>query len=83
MPVWNDKMVALEAARGQVCKFRFYMEFTILQCTPVLLYKPVSTSTSLSVCLGYDNYYSFCVIGVAVQMKSAKLKHLSPYPLYA
>ena len=65
-----------------LCKFSFYLEFTALQCIPVLLFKRESTSTSLCACLGYEHHYSFCVFGDAVQMKSAELKQISPYQLY-
>ena len=35
-----------------LCKFSFYLEFTALQCIPVLLFKRVGTST-------YEHHYSF------------------------
>ena len=57
MPTWNDKMTE--------------HQFTALQCILILLFKRVSTSTSLCACLGYDHHYSFCLFSVAVQMKSA------------
>ena len=51
MPVWNDKMAGHEAASGQVSvKFSFYLEFTTLECTPILRFKRVSISTSLCAC---------------------------------
>ena len=54
-----------------LCRFSFYLEFTALQCIPVLLFKRVSTSTSLCACLGYEHHCRFCVFGVAVQIESA------------
>ena len=39
----------------------------------------MSTSTSLCTCLWYEHHYSFCVFGVASQMKSVEFKQLSPY----
>ena len=52
-------------------KFAFYLEFTTLQCIPVLLFKRLSTSTSLFACLRHEQNYSFCIFLVAVQMKYA------------
>ena len=56
--------------------------FTALQWIPVLLLTHVSTLTSLCACLWYEHHYSFCVFGVASQMKSVEFKQLSPYQLY-
>ena len=54
-----------------LCKFSFYLEFTVLQWIPILLLKHVSTSKSLlCVCLWYEHHYSFCVFGIANPMKS-------------
>ena len=64
------------------CKFSFDLEFTAPQWIWVLLLKRVSTSTSLHACFWYKHHYSFCVLGVAVQMKLVELKQLSPYQLY-
>ena len=50
--------------------FSLYLEFTALQWMPVLLLIHVSTSTLLCACLWYKHHYSFCVFGVASQMKS-------------
>ena len=52
-----------------LCKVILYLEFTALQWIPVLLLTHVSTSTSLCACLWYVHHYSFCVFGVASQMK--------------
>ena len=57
-----------------LCIFSLYLEFTALQWIPVLLLTHVSTSTLLCACLWYEHHYSFCVFGVASQMKSVKLK---------
>ena len=62
---WQDSGTA-SGKWTALCKFRFYLEFTVLQCIPVLLLKGVSTSTSLYACLGYEHHYNFCVFGVAV-----------------
>ena len=53
-----------------LCKFSSYLEFTAQQWIPVLLSKYVSTWPSLCACLWYEDHYSFCVFGVASQMKS-------------
>ena len=39
-----------------LCKSSLYLEFTALQGIPVLLFKRVSTSTSLCACLGYAHH---------------------------
>ena len=57
------------------------LNFTALQCILFLLFKCVSTSTSLSACFRYEHQYRFCVFGVAIQMKSVQLRQLSPYQL--
>ena len=47
-----------------LCIFSLYLEFTALQCIPVLLFKHVSTSTPPCACLGYEHHYSFlCIWG--------------------
>ena len=51
-----------------------------VQWIPVLPLTRVSTS--LCACLWYEHHYSFCVFGVASQMKSVEFKQLSPYQLY-
>ena len=50
--------------------FSIYLEFTALQRMPVMLLTHVSASTLLCACLWYEHHYSFCVFGVANQMKS-------------
>ena len=58
---------------SNLCKFSFYLEFTALQWIPVLLIKRGSSSISpsLSACFWYEHHYSFCVVGVAFEQKSA------------
>ena len=53
-----------------LCIFSLYLEFTALKWMPVLLLTHVSTSTLLCACLWCEHHYSFCVFGVANQMKS-------------
>ena len=48
---WQDDGTPSRKWTG-LSKFSFYLEFTALQCIPVLLFKRVSTSTSLCACLG-------------------------------
>ena len=64
--------------------FSLYLEFTSLQWIPVLLLTHVSISTSLCACLWYEHHYSFCVFGVASQMKSVVyirgLSHAGKWP---
>ena len=43
-------------------KISFTWSLLLSICIPVLLFKRVSTSTSLSVCLGYEQNYSFYVL---------------------
>ena len=63
-----------------LCKFSFNLEFTALQWISVLLFKRVSTSTSLYICLGYEHHYSFCVYGLQFkwnQLNSTNSRHTS------
>ena len=46
------------------CKFSFYLGYAALQYIPVLLFKRVSTSTSLCACLGYEHHYTFVYLGL-------------------
>ena len=78
---WQDGGTAIIKWTG-LCKFSFYLEFTTQQWIPVLILKHVSTSTSSCAWVWYKHHYSFCVLGVAVQMKSVELKQPSPYQLY-
>ena len=71
MPVWNDKGMEYQAASGQVSVKSVFTWSLPLSNAPVLFVKRVSISSSLCACLGYEHHYSFCVFGVAVQMKSA------------
>ena len=77
-PTWNCYFLScylfscyfLSVHRTGLCIFSLYLEFTALQWMPVLLLTHVSTSTLLCACLWYEHHYSFCVFGVASQMKS-------------
>ena len=73
---WQDGGTPSSKWAG-LCTCNFYCGFTALYWIPVLLLKRVSASTPLSACLGYEHHFSFCVFGVAVQMKSAKRKQLT------
>ena len=53
-----------------LCKFSFYLEFTVLQWKPFQLLKYVCTSTSLCAWLWHEHHYTFCVFGVESQLKS-------------
>ena len=76
MPVWNDKMAGHQPATWTgVCTYSLYLEFTAPQWIPVLLLTHVSTSTSPCACLWYKHHYSFCVFGVASQIKSVNSKN--------
>ena len=66
---WQDGGTPVSKWTG-LCIFSLYLEFTALQWMPVLLLTYVSTSTLLCACLWYEHHYSFCVFGVASQMKS-------------
>ena len=66
---WQDGGTPVSKWTG-LCIFSLYLECTALQWIPVLLLTHVSTSTSLCACLWYEHHYSFCVFGVASQMKS-------------
>ena len=46
-----------------LCNFSFFLEFTAMQRITVLVYKCVSTSSSLSASFWYDHHYGFCVWG--------------------
>ena len=78
---WQDGGTPVSKWTG-LCIFCFYLEFTALLWIPVLLLTHVSTSTSLCAYLWYEHHYSFCVFGVASQMKSVEFKQLPPYQLY-
>ena len=56
-----------------LCKFSFYLEFTALQWIPVLFFKRVSISISLSSCLEYEHHYSLFFVYLGLQFKSKKL----------
>ena len=63
-----------------LCKFSFNLEFTALQWIWVLLFKRVSISTSLCICLGYEHHYTFCVYGLQFkwnQLNSTNSRHTS------
>ena len=49
----------------------FFVNSAFTWSRPVLLFKRVSSSTSLSACFWYEYHFSICAFGVAVQMKSA------------
>ena len=66
---WQDGGTPVSKWTG-ICIFSLYLEFTALQWMPVLLLTHVSTSTLLCACLWFEYHYSFCVFGVASQMKS-------------
>ena len=55
---WQDVWTSSSKWRD-LCKFSFYLEFTALQCIPVLFFKRVSTSTSLHVCFWYERIIVF------------------------
>ena len=66
-----------------LCIFSLYLEFTALQWIPVLLLTHVSASTLLCAWIWYEHHYSFCVLGVASQMKSVcihKGSHAGKWP---
>ena len=69
MTRWQDGETPVSKWKG-LCIFSLYLEFTALQWMPVLLLTHVSTSTLLYAWLWYEHRYSFCVFGVASQMKS-------------
>ena len=66
---WQDGGTPVSKWTG-LCIFSLYLEFTALQRMPVMLLTHVSTSTLLCACIWYEHDYSFCVFGVASQMKS-------------
>ena len=78
---WQDGGTPTSNWTG-ICKISLYLEFTALQWISVLLLTHVSTSTLPCACLWYEHHYSFCVFWVASQLKSVKLKQLSPHRLY-
>ena len=59
---WQDGGTLVSKWTG-LCILSLYLEFTVLQCIPVLLLTHVSTSTPLCACLSYEHHYSFCVFG--------------------
>ena len=66
---WQDGGTPTSNWTG-ICKFSLYLEFTALPWISVLLLTHVSISTLPCACLWYQHHYSFCVFGVASQLKS-------------
>ena len=66
---WQDGGTLMSKWTG-LCILSLYLEFTALQWMPVLLLTNVSISTLLCACLWYEHHHSFCLFGVARQMKS-------------
>ena len=78
---WQGGSKPSSKCTGLCTFYMFFLEFTAPQSVTILLFKCVSNSTSVFVCFWYEHHYSFCVLGVAVQMKTTQLKQLSPHQL--
>ena len=72
---WQDD--GHQAASGQVSvNSAFYLEFTVLQYIPLLLFKRVSTSTPICACIGFEQHSSFCICKWN-QLSSGNSRHTS------
>ena len=60
---WEDDGTASSKWTG-FCKISFCLEFTARQYMPVLLFKRVSTSTSLCACIVFEHRYIFVYLGL-------------------